>query len=360
MVIDNSRRQFIKLTSGAAAVAGLGSLWSGPLYAKDSLVVVEWGGAYVDSLKSLAAQQSMIDMTWELHSGGAAAILPKIKGTFPNTPYNLVASWSPVTKSMTKEGWLEPIDLKLVPNLADVADLFIQKDDQGRPINIPRGVGAMAWGYRPDTCPIEITSIEDLLSPKLKGLVMFPDPILNTNVQMITLARARGGDEFNMEPGWEFMKELARSGNIGRVAHSDAETVNSLTSGETCVTFSSQANFQQVAKNFPVVNLTKVPGDKGLKTAYFTESWVVLKGPKSRQAMEFANFTMSPENNEAFSANVGVIPANSKAKASSTLADVTMTPEELERFAFVPDWAYIGQQVDGWMKRWEQEIVPLL
>jgi len=360
MTRKTTRRQFIKLTSGGIAAAGLGSLWPYRAYAEESLVVVEWGGIYVDSMKELAAQQSKFDITWELHSGGAAAILPKIKGTFPNAPYDLVASWSPVTKSMLNEGWLEPIDLKLVPNLSDVADLFIQKDDQGRPINIPRGVGAMAWGYRQDNCPIEINSIDDLLSPKLKGLIMFPDPILNTNVQMITLARARGGDELNMEPGWEFMKELAESGNIGRVAHSDAEIVNSLTSGETCVTFSAQVNFQQVSKNFPVKNLTKVPGDKGLKTAYFTESWVVLKGKNAQQAMEFANYTMSPENNEAFSRAIGVGPANSKAKASETLADVTMTPEELEQFAFVPDWAYIGAEVDGWMKRWEQEIVPLL
>jgi spermidine/putrescine-binding protein len=86
----------------------------------------------------------------------------------------------------------------------------------------------------------------------------------------------------------------------------------------------------------------------------------MLKGPNAKQAMEFANFTASAENNEAFTMNIGNAPANSKAKASEDLKDVVMTPEELEQFAFVPDWSYIGGQDDGWMKRWEQEVVPLL
>jgi putative spermidine/putrescine transport system substrate-binding protein len=163
-----------------------------------------------------------------------------------------------------------------------------------------------------------------------------------------------------MEPGWMFMKELAKSGNIGRVVHADAEVVNTLTSGETSVTYASDADFQEVAKNFPVTFLTKVAGDKGLKTAFFTESWVVLKGKKSKAAKEFANFTTRADMNEAFNMGIGSTPANSKAKATEKLKPVAMTPEELTQYSFVPDWGYLGEQASSWMKRWEQEIVPLL
>ena len=45
----------------------------------------------------------------------------------------------------------------------------------------------------------------------------------------------RGGSEKNMEPGWKLMKDLAKSGNIGRVAVTDVDFTNSFTSGETSV-----------------------------------------------------------------------------------------------------------------------------
>ena len=34
--------------------------------------------------------------------------------------------------------------------------------------------------------------------------------------------------------------------------------------------------------------------------------------------------------------------------------------EEMDKYVYIPDWAYLSEQGDAWMKRWEQEVVPLL
>ena len=60
-----------------------------------------------------------------------------------------------------------------------------------------------------------------------------------------------------MEPGWKLMKDLAKSGNIGRVAVTDIDFTNSLTSGETSVGFFAEPGWAAVAKTFPVTRLTK-------------------------------------------------------------------------------------------------------
>ena len=65
---------------------------------------------------------------------------------------------------------------------------------------------------------------------------MWPNPTLNTNLQVVALSKALGGDEYNMEPGWEFLAEMAKVGNIGRVSANTSDVITSLETGETSVT----------------------------------------------------------------------------------------------------------------------------
>ena len=111
---DVSRRDFIAsvaaagATAGAAAVLGAGRVW-----AADSLVGVTWGGAQVEASKALAekfsSQVKPATFSWELHQGGAANILPKIRATWPQVKYDIVAAWDPVWHGMIQEDWLEPL-----------------------------------------------------------------------------------------------------------------------------------------------------------------------------------------------------------------------------------------------------------
>lgn len=362
MTIKRTRRAF--MLEAAAGLAGaqlaLTGLAGSKAFARDQITVVEWGGGYIDNMKLVAEHQDKYDINWVLHAGGAAAILPKIKTDWPNPKFDLVAGWDPVFQSILAEGWAVPVSAANVPNLADIPSALLYKDAAGNAINVPRSISSIFWFYRKDTCPIEIKTLDDLLDPKLKGQICWPGPVLNTNLQTIVAAMHRGGDAQNLEPGWAFVKELAKSGNIGRVANADIDVTNSISSGETSVSFQGALGPMELMKNFPIVALNKSPRSSGLLSAIYQEGWVALKGGKTDQALDFANFSISPAENEFFNAAAGAIPTNVKAKVADNLKFLQYSEAEINESVYIPDWIYISGQVDAWNKRWEQEIAPLL
>jgi putative spermidine/putrescine transport system substrate-binding protein len=262
---------------------------------------------------------------------------------------------------VVREGWAEPVTVEKVPNLADIPPKLLVKDSAGNVINIPRTLTALIWYYREDTAPFQIGTIDDLLDPRLKGKICFPIPTLNQNLQMVSLALHKGGNEKNMEPAWEFMKKLAHSGNIGRVANADVDITNSISSGETSISFQGASAAIDLARNFKMRYLIKMdPKTTGFWAFFYHEGWCVLKGGHTDAAFKFANFAISPENDAEFNGLAGGIPANVKSKVADQVKPLAFNSEEMERYAYIPDFSYISQQGDAWMKRWEQEIVPLL
>lgn len=356
-----NRRSFLSGVASAAAISSVAQLSSSqPARSATRVTVVEWGGPYLDKMKELASP-SGFNINWVLHAGGAAAILPKIRASWPKPQYDLVAGWDPVFQAVMREGWAEPVTVDKVPNLANIPESLLYRDGGKNVVNIPRTLAAFYWFYRKDICPFELKSLDDLLDPRLKGKVLFPDPSWGSNFQTISLARHRGGDERNMDPGWAFLQQLARSGNIGRVSTAEVDVINSITTGETCVGFTSVSNALEIAKHFPIQHLTRLPRKTGFVTGLYQEGWYVLKGPNSDAAFQLVNQLISPENNEAFNAAVSGIPANSKAKPAASLAHVTFASEsEIKEFAYVPDWEFISAQASDWKMRWEREIAPQL
>lgn len=361
-MLTSSRREFLKSAASAAALGTGASFASVGARAAETITAVEWGGSYIDNMKKIAAAQSDIQVNWQLHAGGAIAILPKIKATWPKPGIDLLTGWDVSWQTIAREGWAEPVTVQKIPNIADIPQKLLVKDSAGNIINIPRTITALYWWYREDIAPFEITKIEDLLDPRLKGKICWPIPTLNSNVQTISLALYKGGDERNLEPGWDFLKQLARSGNVGRVANADTDYTTSITSGETCITFGSSTAVARMQRDFKMKarHLSKMPPQSGFKSFLLHEGWCVLKGGRTDAAFKFANFAISPENNEKFNREVSGVPANLKAKAPEDVQHMVFNNEEMERHVYIPDWAYLSKEVNAWNKRWEQEIQPLL
>ncbi len=354
-----TRRDFTKASAGSLiAATALGAGFGRHAAATgNSITLVDWGSPWIDLDKEMAAQFPNIDFSFELYQGGAITILPKIKSAWPNPPYDLVCSWDPVIISMIKEGWVETVTVDDVPNLKDVPESLIYKDDQGAWKSVPRSVGGMFFATNTERCPIEITKLEDLLDPKLEGQILWPSGALNSSLHVVALALAFGGDEYNVEKGWEFLKELAKSGNIGRISNTSSDIMNSLTTGETSVTFADLAILNSVKQHQPMKYLTKT--HESLRTFLVTAGWVVLSSSKSKQAAkEYANFTISPENGSNHYKLVGEVPANSKSEHGAV--EMQFTDEELKKFAYFVNWDHISSQGDAWVKRYETEIAPLL
>ena len=326
--------------------------------AQANLVAVEWGGDVVEAMKQIAAAQSESRIDWVLHQGGAAAILPKIKAIWPRVDYDYVAGWEGSFNSMIKEDWLETIDPASIPNLKDIPEKIIMRDAKGGIKAVPRAVGGMYFGYRTDTAPMPVTSIDDLFNPKLKGAICWPGPTESMMLQIVALSLHAGGNESNMEPGWKLMKDLAKSGNIGRIAVTDVDFTNSLTSGETSIGFFAEPAWASVAKNFPITRLTRTAGFKAF--LYQSGFGVMKNRPNLKATLDFVNFAISPDMNSLYASVAGEAPLNVKAKTPAALSHLSFTPAEFASFVYVPDYNVVLGAQDAWSKRWEQDIAPLL
>jgi len=350
-----TRRQALQTAVASAALSSIGFMSRA---ATTELTAVEWGGGVVDAMKQIAAKQDAVTFNWVLHQGGSGAILPKIKATWPVADYDYVAGWEGSFNGMLKEDWLVPVTVEMVPNLADIPEKIIVKNAKGDWMAVPRAVGGIYFAYRSDISPIEIKSIDDLLNPALKGKLCWPGPTQSMLLQLVALALHGGGDENNLEPGWEFMKKLAASGNIGRVAVTDTDFTTSLTSGETVGGFYSEPQLTEVAKAFPLVRLTKT---EGMPVFLYQSGFAVFQNRPNLQAtLDFINFAISPEMSELYAEVAGEAPLNVKAKTPDSLKHLAFTPEEFDKYVYVPDFNVVLTNQDAWAKRWEDEIAPLL
>jgi len=344
-------------TAGLLMPMGL----SGSAAAAETLTAVTWGGPWHDGAKVQVQKFNAIkpiSIVWELHQGGAIKILPKIKSTWPEVKYDLVNAWAPVWLSMIEEGWLEPLDD--LPNLKQVPEKFWTRDKSGRPVTAPTDLANVFWGYRSDLVKKPIKSFRDMLDPSLKGMIMLRSPASYTGLHMVAMALEFGGSERNIEPAFDFLKELAKSGNIGRIASGDVEHINSATTGETAIGFGASTVWQKIAQAGPVEPLHKVAGSKGLKGFMYTQGWSILKGPKSALAKEFANFTLGAEQNAAYAATIAGGPTNVNAQPAPEIARFFYRPEEVDQFAYIADFAVITAELDKWSQRFEAEILPLI
>jgi putative spermidine/putrescine transport system substrate-binding protein len=358
MTVLPTRRHLIASLAAIGAAAPFTRMIGPAQAAGTTLTAVEWGGDVVEAMKQIAAAQSDVAVKWVLHQGGAAAILPKIKAVWPSVDYDYVAGWEGSFNTMVKEDWLETIAPADVPNLADIPEKIIIRDAKGAIKAVPRAVGGMYFGYRTDTAPVKLTKIDDLFDPKLKGAVCWPGPTQSMMLQIVALALHAGGSETNMEPGWKLMKDLAKSGNIGRIAVTDIDFTNSLTSGETSVGFFAEPGWAAVAKSFPVTRLTK---QEGFKSFLYQSGFGVMKNrPNLKATLAFVDFAISPAMNTLYGKVAGEAPLNIKATTPDNMKHLAFTPDEFKNFVYVPDYNAVLSQQDAWAKRWEQDIAPLL
>lgn len=355
-----NRRAFLANTAIASAFAMTAGGVAGRAMAADKVTLagVEWGGDVVAAMRAIAEKMPGTTVNWTLFQGGAASILPTVKASWPKPSFDYIAGWEGSFQTMIQEDWLEKVSVESVPNLADIPTKVIMKNAAGDFLAVPRAVGGIYFGYRKDTSPVEIKSLDDLFSPKLKGQICWPGTTQCMMLQIVALSLHNGGSEHNMEPGWKAMKELAKTGNIARVANTDVEFVNSLSSGETTVGCFAEPGWSGVAKNFKVEALTK---QAGVPAFLYQSGFAVLKNrPNLKETLAFINHAISPEMSAVYAEIAGEAPLNVKTNVPEKLKHLAFTSEEMEKFVHIPDFTVVLSQQDAWAKRWEDEIAPLL
>jgi len=358
-----SRRDFMR-TAGLGA-AGLYGLGTAPglirtAEARERLLVVQWGAQWIEATQAIVEDYNKEyddRIAFELHSGGAFAVVAKIKASWPRTQYNVISAWDPVFHAMIAEDWLEPVTVEDVPNIADIPEPYFAKDPAGRKMTVPLSTAGAFWGYRTDMVDKPVESVEQFLEPRFRNKLAVPYPVNLTGLLMVSLAIQNGGDERNVEPGWDLLKEIARRGNIGRICNNNSEFINAMASGEMAGGFWNNGGWYATVERFPVKIMNRLSDNKGF---LYNEGFAILKGSPMEASYRFANYFAQPEVNEFYNMRLGSGPTKPGAQANPLLADMYYAPDELDTYAVFPDFPYLQTQVDGWAQRWETEVLPLI
>lgn len=358
-----TRRRFLNAAATGVAAASLPHFVTGAqAQEKVTLTGVQWGGPWVESATKINGRQNDWQVNWELHAGGSATVIPKIRAAWPNPLYDFVAQWSLLYQTWVDQGWPEPLTADEMTAFNDIPEELFYRNAKGDIVMAPISLAASAWGYREDIMPIEVKTVEDLLRPELKGKVIIRDAVAGNGL-VVHLAMAFGGDENNMEPGWDFLKKLASSGNVGRVASTEVDFINSLTSGECAVGLWNTGSWRAVGENFPCKFIVRDKAEAaGFQVGLHNEGYMIPTNAKNKDAAKaYINWFLNPENNEEYNKAIGYVPVNVKSGAGEFASQFFFKEaDERKRFTHAYAFDVLTPMQTEMINRFESEIIPLL
>lgn len=351
-----NRRDFLKLTAAAAGAYALGGL-SQRVYAQrrgESLVLGTWGGIWETTFKE------QIVPPFEDATGGRVIFdiansterVAKIRAQMARQRMDIAMLTPEAMTLAMEEGLLEPIDLAKVPNVADVHPRFkeiFQQNGQLYATGISWSATGILW--RKDLVPFEITSWKDLWRPELQNRVSVQNmPTLGAASFLIAASIVHGGDQYNVEPGWEALKTLRP--NIRSFFQVSSAVLNELMSGEVwaAVTMAGQGlpyASQGVGITIP---------EEG--TTYSLQAMgIPVNAPSLDYAHEFMDFTLEPEMQRRWAAATSVPPTNANANLDAeTQTAFIETPEVVDQL-FDIDFLHMARQMEPWSERWQREFI---
>lgn len=205
--------------------------------------------------------------------------------------YDLIIPSDYTVDLMIKQNMLEPIDVKQIPNFANLDPQFTNKDyDPGNKYSIPYQWGTTALVYDKTKVPFEPKNWKDLWDPKFKGkLVMLDDEreVIGMALQVL------GYDKNSTDPAQldqAKQKLLELKPNIVLFNSDDPET--SLITGETWAGLVYNGNAALAKQQDPNIEYICPTEGCGL---WFDNLAVPKGAPHMDAAMAFLNFMLDPK-----------------------------------------------------------------
>ncbi len=332
----------------------------GPQFAGRTLTIITWGGPWKEATETYAkkfAEEFGVEVKIELHGGPSSVGLSKLRSAWPNPIFDVMMMTSAVGFQGAVEGFFVELTEENLPVLKEIPDVFEGKlDGKTYWVAMYPYVGTIV--YRTDLVPFEIKSFQDLLKPELKGKIAVPYPTYLPGSWLIAASIPKGGDERNLDPGFEFAKQLAESGNIGYVFKSDSDVLRLLETGEAWVGWTLTGNAYTLAKKG--VPVKAVLEFEDTKPVAFFDVIAVVDGPNKDVALAFVNWLLQPENLGGFTKMLGYVPSHPEAEVDPEVAKWNIPADQMSEKAYVPDFLYLAENVDKWATKWDTEITPLL
>jgi putative spermidine/putrescine transport system substrate-binding protein len=336
-------------------------LFPPPVVPKEPLVVSTWGGAWYDAPVKVAkkfTESTGIPVVFTTHSSVLGEAVPKIVAQMPNPPIDVLFLSREHLPTCLEKGILVPLEESEIPNLKDYPDV-VKWIENGKVWAVGIYSYSYCLGWRTDFIKEPIDEYKDLLRPELKGKVAITSPVYAAGQWLVAFALANGGNEYEIDKGFELIKNMAKAGVFGTIVHDDPSISKVISTGEAWVAMGIVGDFYSLYKEGAPITITKIPKDA--KTIIGWDGIAVINGPKKELAKKFVNFMISAEAASQYCDIVGFIPNNLKGEVyNKELLNWNLSPEEIEKYGYVADVKYMAAHYDEWMKRWEDEIVPLI
>ena len=206
--------------------------------------------------------------------------------------YDLVMPCDADMTSLIEGGYLEEINLDNIPNFENLGDAYKYREfDPENKYAIPYFMNYVYVIYNKDTCPVEITSYEDLLDPQLKGQIasvtgprnLFPIALVSLGYD------PNSTNDKEIEEAYEWLQDY-----VPNVAGFDSDSAEKLLiNGAASVGFVFDG---QATRAFDAMDNLEV-ADLSDPIQLGVDEFVIPKGAKNKEnAEKFLNFLLDAEN----------------------------------------------------------------
>ncbi|PZP40373.1 MAG: branched-chain amino acid ABC transporter substrate-binding protein [Azospirillum brasilense] len=342
-----------RLLLAATALMGAAFGAAGTASAQDRLVVAAYGGSYEKIMREsvIPAFEKANNVKVDYVAGNSSDSLAKLQAQRGRQEIGVVVlDDGPMAQAISLGFCQQTADKAAVDSLYPIAVM-----DGGKALGTGFGYTGIAYNtevFRQRNLPVP-ASWMDLARPEYRQRLSIPG-IDNTYAlhTLVMLARANGGSETDIAPGFKVMREKINP-NVLAYESSPGKMSEMFQSGEIWLSVwgSSRVSAMKDA-GFPLEIVRPREGAVVLMTA----TCAVEGAPKPELAQKFVAHLVSPEVQEAFSRGYGNGPTNRNVRLPEDVAKRVIYGEDQVKQLVTMDWDVINKNRTEWTRRWQREV----
>ena len=316
---------------------------TGAMAQPKELVVAAFGGAYTDALKKhMGAFEAANNVKVRFLPASGAEAISKARGKEVDVIHADFA-WAFRGEA---QGLFEKLDPAVIPNLATVYPRA-RFSDYGVVTNF--GEYGIAYNKKLVTKPP--TSWSDMLDPQYKGRVSTAGFDAANAEMLVMFAKANGGSEDNIDPGFKKMAEMSKNITVFYSQH--PQLLDLFRSGEVVMARWLRGRVKWANEKDVTDVQFAVPKEGAIALASTVH---VVKGRQNTQlAMKFINYLLSKECQVEYARDLGYTPSRSDLDLKAQNINVPYGNEMINSL-IIGDWRKITPKLDSWKERWDKEI----